>query len=150
MDVVHGPPVNNHSAMGWVRMDLQFGLNAGEIEVLVYTIILFSNRCSRHLHIDNLCSLYHCSQLLPPSAVESLAEISLASFSQPGGITAAHAAIGVQNCIEDSQTTSHSVQWTEQIQLHFITFCRGQIRFAGFRVHCWGNTTRGRSSGRCC
>lgn len=95
---------------------------------------------------------HHDLSSLQKTYWESVSVISLVSTTLPGGITTAHPATGVEDCILDSQTTKHFAQWTPVIVLHSITCCHSQSRSVGFRVHCWRNTTkRGRSSDqRCC
>lgn len=117
----------------------------------VYTIVFIFNRCSiqPHIHLYNSADVpcltaaiccHHQLSSLQKNYWESLTEISWASSSLPG-------AIGVENCISDTQTTEQFPQWTAQIILHFITFCYSQSRFIGFRVRCCRKTRkRGRSS----
>lgn len=63
--------------------------------------------------------------------------IRLVSSTLPGGITAAHPAIGVEDYILDSQTTKHFAQWTAEIILHSIPRCHSQSVSVGCKAHCW-------------
>lgn len=124
------PRITTHAAFKTACMTYVF-YTRRELQLTwrVTTVLIF-NRCSLHPHMYNVSSLYHCSQLLPPSIVfitNKLQEESDWDKQRPLFAAWRHHQYSLWRTA--FWTAKHQFA---QIILHFITFYHSQSRFVGF------------------